>query len=93
MITPLERPLRRLVTIDGKPYVVTLSPEGIRVVPKGRRKGSLIAWEDIVSGALALDAQLVGSLTHAAAERHAAGKATSGDAASRNDEPPVGRRG
>jgi hypothetical protein len=41
------------VTIDGKPYVVTLSPEGIRVVPKGRRKGSLIAWEDIVSGALA----------------------------------------
>ena len=81
MITPLERPLRRLVTIDGKPYVVTISPEGIRVVPKGRRKAPLIPWQDIVSGAVTLDAQLVGSLTHEAAKRQAAGKGTSGDAA------------
>jgi len=62
MVTPLNRPLRRGVTIDGEPYVVTLAPDGIRLVRKGRRKGMDIPWTDIVSGTLTLDAQLVASL-------------------------------
>jgi hypothetical protein len=76
MITVLDRPLRRLVTIQGEPHVVTISPDGVRVIPKGKRKGPTIPWQDIVSGGVTLDAQLVGSLkstghSAAAAERTA----------------------
>lgn len=65
-MTVLDRPLRRLVTIGGAPYVVRLTPEGVRVTPKGRRLGAEVSWEDLLSGALALDAQLAASLRRAA---------------------------
>jgi hypothetical protein len=65
MVTPLERPLRRAVLVDGKPYVVTLTPTGVRIVPKGRRKGQEVSWQDILSGETALQAQLVESLRNA----------------------------
>ena len=62
MITPLEKPLRRAVQIEGKPYVVTLTPTGLRLVPKGHRKGVEITWQQILDGEVELSAQLVGSL-------------------------------
>lgn len=92
MITVLDRPLRRLVTIDGQPFVVTIAPDGLRVIPKGRRKGPTIPWQDIVSGAVTLDAQLIASLAPATSETPAAGARTVGDASSVKREPRARRR-
>jgi len=62
MATKLEKPLRREVAIDGQAYMVTLSPEGIKLVPKGKRKGLELAWKALVSGEAALASALNASL-------------------------------
>ena len=62
MVTKLEKPLKREVDIDGEPYIVTISTEGLRVVPKGKRKGQELAWKDLVSGEAALAVALNASL-------------------------------
>jgi hypothetical protein len=62
MTTSLDRPLRREVLIDGAPYVVTLTTEGLRVVPKGHRKGVEVTWQQILAGEVTLHAQLADSL-------------------------------
>ena len=62
MATKLERPLKREIEIDGKPYMLTIGPQGMKLVPKGRRKGHEIAWRDIVSGDAALASALNASL-------------------------------
>ena len=62
MATKLERPLKREIEVDGKPYMLTISPEGMKLVPKGRRKGYEIAWKDFVSGDAALATALNASL-------------------------------
>ena len=38
MTTKLDRPLKRELMIMGHAYVVTISPEGIKLVLKGKRK-------------------------------------------------------
>ena len=58
MATKLEKPLKREVEIDGQPYVLTISPDGLKLVVKGRRKGQELAWKDLVSGDAALAAAL-----------------------------------
>ena len=62
MATKLEKPLKREVEIDGQPYVLTISPDGLKLVVKGRRKGQELAWKDLVSGDAALAAALHASL-------------------------------
>ena len=34
MAAKLQKALKREVEIDGKPYMLTLSPEGLKLVPK-----------------------------------------------------------
>lgn len=63
MATKLEKPLRREVDINGQPYMVTLSPEGLKLVPKGKRKGLELGWKALVSGEAALATALNASLT------------------------------
>lgn len=63
MTTALDKPLKRAIVVGGEDYVVTLLPEGLRVVRKGHRKGVEVSWQDILSGGVVLDAQLAGSLT------------------------------
>ena len=58
MTTKLDKPLKREVMVDGRAYTVTVSPEGIKVVEKGKRKGHELSWQSIVTG----DAQLVEDL-------------------------------
>jgi hypothetical protein len=58
MATKLDKPLKRELTVDGQPYTVTISPDGIKVVEKGKRKGHELSWASIVSG----DAQLTQDL-------------------------------
>jgi hypothetical protein len=62
MATKLEKPLRREVLVDGKPYMLTLTPEGFKLVPKGKRKGLEISWRALVSGEAALATALNASL-------------------------------
>jgi hypothetical protein len=62
MATKLDKPLRREVQIEGKPYMLTITPEGLKLVPKGKRKGHEISWQALVSGEAALAAALNASL-------------------------------
>jgi hypothetical protein len=62
MATKLEKPLKREIEIEGKPYTLTISPQGMKLVPKGRRKGHEIAWKDLASGDAALATALNASL-------------------------------
>jgi len=61
-MTPLTKPLKREVIIRGRVFVVTLSPEGVVVTLKGKRKGQELRWEDFVSGDAALAVALNASL-------------------------------
>ena len=63
MTTRLEAPLKRELTIAGEPYVLTITPEGFKLVPKGKRKGYEMAWEAFVSGDEALATALVASVS------------------------------
>ena len=58
MTTRLDKPLKREIEVDGRLYTVTLSPEGVKVVEKGKRLGRELSWQTIVSG----DAELRESL-------------------------------
>ena len=60
--TKLEKPLRREIEVDGKPYTVIIDAHGLKLVEKGRRKGDELLWKDIVSGDAALSAALNASL-------------------------------
>lgn len=61
-MTPLDRPLRREVAIDGRPYTLTLDADGLKLVEKGKRKGVTLRWTDLVNGDAALASALQASL-------------------------------
>ena len=65
MTTRLEGTLKRELDIDGHPYTLTIGPEGLKLVPKGRRKGYELAWTALVSGDAALATALNASLAAA----------------------------
>lgn len=58
MATKLEKPIKRELEIDGTAYMITISPEGVKVTQKGYRKGQEMTWRSIVSGDAALNEQL-----------------------------------
>jgi hypothetical protein len=60
--TKLEKTLKREVSIGGRPFVVSLSPEGLKLVGKGRRKGLELSWDDLASGDAALATALNASV-------------------------------
>jgi hypothetical protein len=60
--TRLDKPLKREIEIAGKPYMLTIAPEGLKLVPKGKRKGHELSWDALVSGEAALAAALNASL-------------------------------
>ena len=62
MATKLDKPLKREIAISGKPFVLILSPDGFKLVAKGRRKGLEISWEELVNGNAALATALSASL-------------------------------
>ena len=63
----LDKPLKREVAIDDDQYTLTISPDGLKLVPKGRRKGIELQWRDLVSGQAALAVALNASLEQTAA--------------------------
>jgi hypothetical protein len=67
MTTKLDKPLKREIDIDGEPYILTISPEGLLLTVKGRRKGQELKWKDLVSGDAALAVALNATLGEARA--------------------------
>lgn len=61
-MTPLDKPLKREVLIDDQAYTLTIDPDGLTLVPKGKRKGLELAWVDLVSGDAAIAKALQASL-------------------------------
>ena len=64
MATKLEKALKREVDVDGEAYMLTISPEGLKLVPKGKRKGLELSWKSLVSGEAALATALNASVSH-----------------------------
>ena len=62
MATKLEKPLKREIQIEGKPYMLTITPEGLKLVPKGKRNGQELSWAALVSGEAALAVALNASI-------------------------------
>lgn len=61
-MTPLDKPLRRELQVGDATYTLTISPDGLKLVPKGHRKGLELAWRDLVNGDAALATALQASL-------------------------------
>ncbi|MCD9126876.1 hypothetical protein [Luteimonas fraxinea] len=61
-MTPLDKPLKREVRIGEDAYSLTIDPDGLKLVPKGKRKGLELRWTDLVSGDAALATGLQASL-------------------------------
>lgn len=58
MATKLEKSIKRELELDGQLYTVTIAPDGIKVVEKGKRKGQEISWRSIISGDASLNEDL-----------------------------------
>ena len=58
MATRLDKGLKREIEVEGKLYTATISPDGIKVVEKGKRNGQEISWQSIISGDAALTRDL-----------------------------------
>jgi len=74
MAAKLDKALKRELDLDGELYMVTISPEGVRIVPKGRRKGHEISWRTILSGDAELTQQLKISLDALGTDPEGAGR-------------------
>jgi hypothetical protein len=61
-MTPLDKILKRSLSISGIEYVVTLSPEALKLTRKGKRLGVELKWADITSGESALATALQASV-------------------------------
>jgi hypothetical protein len=53
MATKLNKQLKREIEIDGKPYMVTLAPEGLKLTEKGKRLGKEVTWKELLGGGAA----------------------------------------
>jgi hypothetical protein len=68
MTTKLQQPFKRELEINGEKYTLTVTPEGFRLVVKGKRKGIELAWASIVGGDAALATALNASTLGARAQ-------------------------
>jgi hypothetical protein len=62
MTTLLDKTLKRELSIKGQTFIVAISPEGLKLTLKGKRKGLELAWESLVSGDAALAVALNASI-------------------------------
>jgi hypothetical protein len=65
MTTKLIAPFKRELELNGAKYTLTISPEGFKLVPKGKRKGVELAWAQVANGEAALAQALNASLSGA----------------------------
>ena len=66
MATVLDKELKRQITVDGADYTVALTPDGVRLTGKGKRKPEIeLRWLDLLSGEAAMAAALNASVSMA----------------------------
>ena len=58
MTTKLQQAFKREIDLNGEKYTLTVSPEGFKLVQKGKRKGIELTWTSIVGGDAALASAL-----------------------------------
>jgi hypothetical protein len=61
-MTPLDKPIKRELAVADEFYTLTITPEGLKLVPKGKRNGLELRWVDLVSGDAGLAAALQASV-------------------------------
>ena len=61
-MTPLDKTLKRSLKINEAEYVITLSPQVLKLTRKGKRLGLELRWSDITSGESALAVALRASI-------------------------------
>lgn len=47
MATKLDKTIRREIEIDGEPFTITVSPEGLRLTRKRFRSGVALSWKSL----------------------------------------------
>ena len=62
MTTTLTNAFKRELDINGEKYTLTVSPEGFKLVLKGKRKGMELGWNQLVNGEAALASALNASV-------------------------------
>ena len=65
MTTRLDSALRRELIVEGQPYTLTLDTQGLKLVPKGKRKGYELEWDAFINGEAALATALNASIAAA----------------------------
>jgi hypothetical protein len=68
MTTVLDKTLRRQINVKGQDYIIALSPEGLKMTLKGKRKGLELSWNALISGDAALAVALNASVGQFAAQ-------------------------
>lgn len=63
-MTPLDKPLRRELTIDGQAYTLAIDPNGLKLTLRGHRNGVELSWKDIANGDAAMASALNASASH-----------------------------
>jgi hypothetical protein len=47
MATKLDKTIRREIEIDGEPFTIAVSPEGLRLTKKRFRSGVAVSWKSL----------------------------------------------
>lgn len=50
MATKLDKTIKREIELDGQPFMVAISPDGVKLTQKGFRKGREMAWKALWEG-------------------------------------------
>jgi hypothetical protein len=58
MATKLDKAIKRELVHGDKTYTITIAPEGIKVVEKGKRNGIELSWASIIGGDASLSEDL-----------------------------------
>ena len=62
MTTKLDKAIRRELDFGGVLYTVTLAPDGLKIVEKGKRKGHELSWAELIGGSVTLAQNLQQSI-------------------------------
>ena len=50
MATKLDKAIKRELVLGDKTYTITIAPDGLKVVEKGKRLGRELSWATIING-------------------------------------------
>lgn len=62
MTTKLDKAIKREIDLNGVSFTVTIAPDGLKIVEKGKRKGVELSWEQLARGDVTLGQDLKDSI-------------------------------